>query len=87
MAMKCSRNSTCSVIGLCVDLPLAVTSRHRSASMSRPDQKRHKITPSGNDKFGPACINVENQAQATPIDFFSRCSKSRIALGREPYGT
>jgi hypothetical protein len=51
--------------------------------MSRPVQKRCKIIPSGNDKSRLACINVENQAQAAPIDS-SRCSKSRIALGREP---
>jgi hypothetical protein len=37
---------------------------------------------SGKDKFGPVCINVENLAQAAPIDS-SYCSKSRIALGRE----
>jgi hypothetical protein len=51
--------------------------------MSRPVQKRCRITPSGNDKSGPTCINIENQAQAAPIDS-SCCSKSRIALGREP---
>jgi hypothetical protein len=62
LAMKCSRNSTCSIIGLCVKRPPAVTSRHRSASMSRPEQKRHKITPLGNDKSGLACISIENQA-------------------------
>jgi hypothetical protein len=38
----------------------------------------------GNDKSGPACVNVENLAQAAPIYSFSHCSKSRIALGREP---
>ena len=70
LAMKFSRNSTCSIIVLCVNHPLAVTSRHRSASMSRPKQKRHKITPSGKDKSRPICINVENQAQPTPIDTF-----------------
>jgi hypothetical protein len=59
MAMKCSRNSTCSVIVLCVNRPPAVTSRHRSASMLRPEQKRHKITPSANDKSRPACISIE----------------------------
>ena len=37
---------------------------------------------SGKDKFRPACINAENLAQAAPIDS-SRCSKSKIALGRE----
>jgi hypothetical protein len=52
--------------------------------MSRPEQKRCKITPSGNDKSGPTCNNVENRAQAEPIDSFSRCSNSRIALGRGP---
>ena len=36
----------------------------------------------GKDKSGPTCINAENLAQAAPIDS-SRCSKSRIALGRE----
>jgi hypothetical protein len=51
--------------------------------MSRPKQKRCKSTLSGNDKFWPACINIENLAQAAPIDSFSFCSKSRIALGRE----
>jgi hypothetical protein len=62
LAMKCSRNSTCSVIVLCVKRPPAVTSRHRSASMSRPVQKRRKIIPLSNDKSGPTSINVENQA-------------------------
>jgi hypothetical protein len=52
--------------------------------MSRPEQKRRKITPSGNDKSGPTCISVEKWAQAAPIDSFSHYSKSRIALGREP---
>jgi hypothetical protein len=80
LAMKCSRNYTCFVIG--VKQPLAVTSRHRSASIPRPKQKRHKITPSGNDKSGLACFSVENQAQAAPIDSL-RYSKSRITLGRE----
>jgi hypothetical protein len=84
LAMKCLRNSTCSVMVLCVNLPPVVTSRHRSASMSRPEQKRRKITPSSNDKSGPACNNVENQAQAKPIDSFPCYSNSRIALGREP---
>jgi hypothetical protein len=50
--------------------------------MSRLVLKRCKITPSGNDKSGPACINVENRAHAAPIDS-SFCSKSRIALDRE----
>ena len=84
LAMKCSRNSTCSIIVLCVNHPSAVMSRHRSTSMSRLVQKRCKIMPSDNDKSGLAYINVENRAQAAPIDSFSRCSKSRIALGREP---
>jgi hypothetical protein len=68
---------------LCVNLPLAVMSRLRSA-VSSPVQKRCKITPSGNNKSGLACCNIENLAQAVPIDSFSHCSKSRIALGREP---
>ena len=50
LAMKCSRNSTCSVIGLCVKRPPVVTSRHRSASMSRLEQKRCNNMPSGKDK-------------------------------------
>ena len=62
MAMKCSRNFICSVIVLCVKRPPAVMSRHRSASMSRPEQKRRKIMPSGNDKSEPVCINIENLA-------------------------
>ena len=37
----------------------------------------------GKDKSGPVCINVENLAQAAPIDSFSYCSKSRVALGKE----
>jgi hypothetical protein len=83
LAMKLSRNSTCSIIVLCVNLPPIIMSRHRSA-MSRPIQKRREITPLGNDKSGPTCNNVENLAQAEPIDSFSCCLKSRIALGREP---
>jgi hypothetical protein len=58
LSMKFSRNSICSIIGLCVKRPPAVTSRHRLASMSRPKQNRHKIIPLGNDKSGQACINV-----------------------------
>ena len=84
LAMKCPRNSTCSIIGLCVKRPPIVTSRHRSACMPIPKQKSHSNMLSGKDKSGPMCINAENLAQATPIDSFSRCSKSRIALGREP---
>jgi hypothetical protein len=64
MAIKCSRNSTCSIIVLCVKRPLVVTSRYRSTSI----QKRLKIMPLGNDKSRPACSNVENLAQAAPID-------------------
>ena len=62
LSMKFSRNSTCSIIGLCMKRPSAITSRHRSAPMSRPKQKRCKIMPSGKHKSRPACINVENQA-------------------------
>jgi hypothetical protein len=83
LAMKCSRNSTCSVMVLCVNIPPVVMYRHRSASMSRPEQKRRKIMPSSNDKSGLACNSVENRAQAEPIDSFSRYSNSRIARGRE----
>ena len=70
-------------MGLCVNRTLAVMSRHRSASMSIPEQKRCNITPSGRDKSGPVCISAENLAQAEPIDSFSYYSKSRIALGRK----
>jgi len=38
----------------------------------------------GKDKSRAACISAENLAQTAPIDSFSRYSKSRIALGREP---
>ena len=82
LSMKRSRNSTCCIIVLCVKRPPAVLSRHRLASMSIPKQKSHRNMLSGKDKSGPACINAENLAQATPIDS-SYCSKSRIALGRE----
>jgi hypothetical protein len=82
LAMKGLRNSTCSIIVLCVNLPPVVMSRQRSA-MSRPIQKRRKITPSSNDKSRVTCSNVKNLAQAVPINSFSCCSKSRIALGRE----
>jgi hypothetical protein len=44
LSMKFSMNSTCSVIGLCVKRPPAVTSRHRLESMSRPEQKRQNYT-------------------------------------------
>jgi hypothetical protein len=47
-----------------------------------PKQKSQN-TPSGKDKSGLACINIENLAQAAPIDSFSYCSKSKIAHGRE----
>ena len=84
LAMKFLRNSTCFIIVLCVNRPPVVTSRHRSASMLRPEKKRRKITSSSNNKSRPVCISMENLAQAAPINFFSFCSKSRIALGREP---
>jgi len=83
LCMKCSRNSTYSVIVLCVKRPPAVMSRHRSACMSIPKQKSHINMLSGKDKSGSTCINVESLAQVAPIDSFSYCSKSRIALGRE----
>ena len=54
LAMKCSRNSTCSVIVLCVNLPPVVMSRHKSASMSIPKQKSHSNMLSGKDKSRPA---------------------------------
>ena len=83
LSRKFTRNFTCSIIGLCVKQPPAVMSSHRSASMSIPKQKSHSNMLSGKDKSWPTCINAENLAQATPIDSFSHCSKSRIALGRE----
>ena len=79
--MKFLRNSTCSVIVLCVKRPPTVTFRHRLASI--PKQKSHSNMLSGKDKSGPVCINAKNLAQVAPIDSFLRCSKSRIALGRE----
>ena len=60
LCMKCSRNSTYSVIVLCVKRPPAVMSRHRLASV--PKQKSHSNMLSGKDKSGPVCINVENLA-------------------------
>ena len=80
---KRSTNFTCSVMVLCVKLSPVIMSKHRSDSMSRPEQKRYSNTLSGKDKSGPDCIKTENLAQAEPIDSFSYCSKSRIALGRE----
>ena len=62
LAMKCSRNSTCSFMDLCVNLPSAVTSRHRSASMSISEQKRRNNMLSGKDRSGPVCINIEKLA-------------------------
>ena len=82
LSMNFSRNSTCSVIDLCVNLPSVVMSMHRSASMSIPKQKNHSNMLLGKEKSGPACINAENLAQTIPIDS-SHCSKSMIALGRE----
>ena len=70
-------------MGLCVNWPPAIASRHRLAFMSIPKQKRRNNTPSGRDKFGLVCINIENLAQAAPIDSFSCYSKLMIALGRE----
>ena len=83
LSMKFSRNFTCSIIVLCVKWPPAIMSKHRSACMSIPKQKSHSNMLSGKDKSRPTCINAENLAQAAPIDSFSCCSKSRIALGRE----
>ena len=68
LSMKCSRNVTCFVIGLCVKRPLVVMSRHRLASKTRPKQKRRSNMPSEKDKSGPECINVENLAQDAPMD-------------------
>jgi len=62
LAMKCSRNSTCSVIDLCVNLPPAVMSRHRSASVSTPKQKSRSNMLFGKDRSRPTCINIENLA-------------------------
>ena len=50
LSMNCSRNSTYSVIDLCVNLPPVVMSRHRSTSMSIPKQKSHSKMLSGKDK-------------------------------------
>ena len=72
LSMKCSRNVTCSIMFLCVNLPPTVMSRHKSASMLIPKQKSLSNMLSGEDKFGPACINAKNLAQAAPIDSFSR---------------
>ena len=83
LSMKCSRNSTCSNIVLCVKWPPVVTSRHMPASMSRPEQKRRSNMLSGKDKSGLACINMENLAQTATIDSFTHYSKSRIVVGRE----
>jgi hypothetical protein len=83
LSRKFLRNFTCSIIGLCVKRPPVVMSRHRSSSMSRPKQKRRNNTPSGQDESGPACINIENLAQAAPINSFSYYSKSRIVFVRE----
>ena len=76
LAMECSRNSTCFIIVLSI-------SRHRLVSKSIPKQKSHSNMLLGKDKSRPACINVENLAQAAPIDSFSHCWKSRITFGRE----
>ena len=70
-------------MGLCVNWPPAIVSRHRSAVISIPTQKNQSNMLSGKVKSGPSCINAENLAQAAPIDSFSYYSKSRIALGRE----
>ena len=69
-------------MGLCVNRPPAVASRHRSTCMSIPKQKSRNNMMSSKDKSRPVCINAKNLAQATPIDSLY-CSKSRIALGRE----
>ena len=69
-------------MGLCVNWPPAIMSRHRSACVLIPKQKSHNNMPSGKDKSGPTCINIENMTQVVPIDS-SHCSKSRIAHGRE----
>jgi hypothetical protein len=62
LAMKRSRNSTCSVIVLCVKRSLAVMSRHGSASVSIPKQKSHSNMLSSEDRSRPACISDENRA-------------------------
>ena len=80
---KRSTNFTCSVMVLCVKLSPVIMSKHRSDSMSRPEQNRYNKTLSGKDMSGPEWIKTENLAQAEPIDSFSYSSKSRIALGRE----
>ena len=62
LAIKCSRNSTCSVIDLCLKRPSTVTSRCRLAFISIPKQKNRSNMLSGKDKSGPACINAKNLA-------------------------
>ena len=83
LSMKYSRNSTYSVIVLCVKRPPAIMSRHRLACVLIPKQKHRSNMLSGKDKSGLVCNNTENLAQAAPVDSFLRCSKSRIALGWE----
>jgi hypothetical protein len=80
LSMKCSRNSTCSIIVLCVKQPLVVTSRHMLAPMSIPKQKSRNNMLSGKDKSRPTYINAKNLAHDAPIYSFSYCSKSRILL-------
>ena len=62
LSMKFSRNSTCSVIGLCVKRRPAVMSRHRSAFMSIPKQKSHINMLSGKHKSRLMCIKAEKLA-------------------------
>jgi hypothetical protein len=86
LSMKFSRNFTCSVIGLCVKQPPAVTFRHWLACLSIPKQKIHNNMLSGKDKSGLACINAKNLAQPAPID--SSTAQSRGSpLVESRYGT
>ena len=87
LSRKFSRYLTCFVMGLCVNRPPAIVSRHRSTFMSIPKQKSHSNMVLGKDKSRPVCNDAENLAQAAPIDSFSYCSKSKIVFGREPIRT
>jgi hypothetical protein len=83
LSRKFLRNFTYFIIVLCVKWPLAITSRHRLASMLRPKQKRCSNTRLGKDKSTLECIKTENLAQVAPIDSFSYCLKLRITFGRD----
>ena len=68
---------------VCANKPPVVMSRFRAYFISKSEQKMPNDTSSGIDKSGLDAKRHKNLAQATPMDYFSNCSKSRMSIGME----